>query len=116
MEHVGEQAVFVRVSKGDNLLFRKRDKKGKLGKPKPRRLTPQSVALLIQSYSELLKIDADQLGGHSLRRGWLTAAAKQDNADIFKMAEHSRHKSMDVVRGYVDDAKKLEDHAGAELL
>jgi integrase len=116
LKHVGDKAVFIRVSKGDGLLFRKKKEDGTWTNPAPERLSAQSVALLIKHYGEKLELDHKRLGGHSFRRGWLTAAAKQEGADIFKMAEHSRHKSMDVVKGYVDDAKKLEDHAGEGLL
>jgi hypothetical protein len=37
-------------------------------------------------------------------------------ASIFKMADQSRHKSMDTPRGYVRDAEIFEDHAGMGLL
>jgi integrase len=115
LEHVGDPAVFIRVSKSDTLLFKPRGKKN--ATPAPQRLTPQSVALLLKSYAEKLDgLDHKRLGGHSFRRGWLTSAAQEDGADIFKMAEHSRHKSMDVLRGYVDDANKLKNHAGKNLL
>jgi integrase len=124
LEHVGKPAVFIRVSKGDTLLFKerrpKRDNTDEYEEdervPEPQRLSSQSVALLLKSYAKNLDLDDKRLGGHSLRRGWLTSAAQEDGADIFKMAEHSRHKSMDVLRGYVDDANKLKDHAGKNLL
>jgi hypothetical protein len=32
------------------------------------------------------------------------------------MADQSRHKSLDVLRGYVRDAEAFEDHAGSALL
>jgi hypothetical protein len=44
-----------------------------------------------------------------------TSAARA-HATIFKMADQSRHKSLDVLRGYVRDAEAFEDHAGAGLL
>jgi hypothetical protein len=37
-------------------------------------------------------------------------------ASIFKMADQSRHKSMDTLRGYVRDAEIFRDHAGRGLL
>jgi hypothetical protein len=42
------------------------------------------------------------------------AAAR--GASIFKMADQSRHKSMDTLRGYVRDAEIFKDHAGGGLL
>jgi len=53
--------------------------------------------------------------GHSLRSGFLTSAAAY-GASIFKMADQSRHKSMDTLRGYVRDAEIFKDHAGNGLL
>ena len=53
--------------------------------------------------------------GHSLRSGFLTSAAAR-GASIFKMADQSRHKSMDTLRGYVRDAEIFKDHAGDRLL
>jgi hypothetical protein len=37
-------------------------------------------------------------------------------ANIFKISAQSRHKSMDVLRGYVRDSELFQDHAGAGLL
>jgi hypothetical protein len=53
--------------------------------------------------------------GHSLRAGFLTSAARR-GASVFKMRDVSRHKSMDVLQGYVRDADMFRDHAGAGLL
>ena len=52
---------------------------------------------------------------HSLRSGFLTSAAAR-GASIFKMADQSRHKSMDTLRGYVRDAEIFKDHARMGLL
>jgi hypothetical protein len=42
------------------------------------------------------------------------AAAR--GASLFKMMDGSRHKSVDVLRGYLRDADAFRDHAGAGLL
>jgi hypothetical protein len=44
------------------------------------------------------------------------AGAAARGASIFKMADQSRHKSMDTLRGYVRDAEIFKDHAGKGLL
>jgi hypothetical protein len=49
------------------------------------------------------------------RQGILTSAAAR-GASIFKMADQSRHKSMDTLRGYVRDAEIFNRHAGEGLL
>jgi hypothetical protein len=50
-----------------------------------------------------------------LRSGFLTSAAR-NRASIFKMADQSRHKSLDALREYVRDAEQFDDHAGDGLL
>ena len=45
----------------------------------------------------------------------LTSAAAR-GASIFKMADQSRHKSMDTLRGYIRDAEIFKRHAGEGLL
>ncbi len=35
---------------------------------------------------------------------------------MFKMADQSRHRSMDALRGYVRHAEIFRDHSGAGLL
>jgi hypothetical protein len=50
-----------------------------------------------------------------LRSGFLTSAAAR-GASIFKMADQSRHKSMDTLRGYVRDEEIFKRHAGEGLL
>ena len=62
-----------------------------------------------------LGLDAVDFSGHSLRSGFLTSAARR-GASVFKMRDVSRHKSMDVLQGYVRDADMFRDHAGAGLL
>jgi hypothetical protein len=71
------------------------------GEPKPERPPENSWALIAPAAS--------------LRSGFLTSAAAR-GASIFKMADQSRHKSMDTLRGYVRDAEIFKDHAGSGLL
>jgi hypothetical protein len=60
-------------------------------------------------------LDPKLFAGHSLRSGFLTSAAAR-GASIFKMADQSRHKSIDTLRGYVRDAEIFKRHAGEGLL
>ena len=48
--------------------------------------------------------------GHSLRSGFLTSAAEAGASEV------SRHKSVDVLRGYVRHADLFKEHAGAAFL
>jgi hypothetical protein len=45
-------------------------------------------------------LDASKFGSHSMRSGWISTAAK-NGAGVWKMKEISRHKSTDVLAGYV---------------
>jgi site-specific recombinase XerD len=93
--------VFRRVNKGGRLL--------------PGQLRAQSVALIVKAFAARLGLDPGAFSGHSLRSGFLTSAAAR-GASLFKMMDVSRHKSVDVLRGYVRDADAFRDHAGAGLL
>jgi len=92
-------------------LFRAVRKGGKVAE----RLSAQSVAEIVKIHAERLGLDPAAYAGHSLRAGFLTSAAKR-GANMFKMMDVSRHKSVDTLRGYVRDAELFEDHAGAGLL
>ena len=85
------------------------------GQVRDRRLSGKSYYDLIKAYAGKLDMDAKAFGGHSTRPGFLTSAARR-GASIFKMADQSRHKSMDVLRSYVRDSELFQDHAGAGLL
>ncbi|MDF2689740.1 MAG: integrase [Microvirga sp.] len=53
--------------------------------------------------------------GHSLRAGFITSAARQ-GVTVFRIREVSRHKSMQVLAGYVREAEAFRDHAGSGFL
>jgi site-specific recombinase XerD len=81
-------------------IFRQIDKWGNL---RERRLTAQSVALIVKAAAERAGIEARQFAGHSLRSGFITTAAGAgvDSRDIMAV---SGHKSEAVMRGYIQDA------------
>ena len=97
-------AVFRRFYRGDTV-----------GEKPTDRLRAPSVALVVKALAEKAGLDAEKYSGHSLRRGLLTSAARQ-RASIWKMAAQSRHRSLDTLRQYVDDAARFEDHAAQGLL
>jgi site-specific recombinase XerD len=98
---IASGAVFRRLHRGDTVA--------------QFRLTAQSVALIIKELATRVGLDARRYAGHSLRSGFLTSAAR-NRASIFKMADQSRHKSLDVLREYVRDNEQFDDHAGEGLL
>jgi site-specific recombinase XerD len=93
-------------------LFRPVAKGGRVA---AERLSDKTVATVVKRYARRVGLDAGAYSGHSLRAGFLTSAARR-GASIFKMRDVSRHKSMDVLQGYVRDADLFRDHAGAGLL
>lgn len=79
------------------------------------RLSAQSVALVVKEHARRAGLDWQRYAGHSLRSGYLTSAANQ-RASIFKMADQSRHKSLDVLREYVGREDLFNDHSAEALL
>lgn len=78
-------------------------------------ITDKTVARLVKACASAVGLDPALFSGHSLRAGFLTEAAAK-RANLFKMKDHSRHKSLDTVAGYVRDAALFDDHAGEEFL
>lgn len=93
-------------------LFRRMYRSDRVGK---NRLSAQSVATVIKDYAHKAGLDSSRYSGHSLRSGFLTSAAR-NRASIFKMADQSRHRSLDVLRQYVKDEDLFENNAGEGLL
>ena len=85
------------------------------GQVLPAALTDTSVAAIVKAYAGRAGLDPVTFAGHSLRRGFLTSAAMH-GATLAKMKAVSRHKSVDVLMGYVDDAEMFKDHAGLAFL
>jgi integrase len=90
---------------GSGALFRRLHRGDAVGET---RLTAQSVALVIKRLALRAGLDPERYAGHSLRSGFLTSAARA-RANIFKMADQSRHKSLDVLRDYVRDAERFDE-------
>lgn len=93
-------------------LFRRMFRGDKVGEA---RLSAQSVALVVKEYASRAGLDWERYAGHSLRSGFLTSAAR-NRASIFKMADQSRHKSLDVLREYVKAEDLFDGNAGEDLL
>jgi integrase len=78
-------------------------------------LTAQVVALRIKRLAKLAGLDPATLSAHSLRSGYITSAARS-GASIWKLADQSRHRSLDTLRGYVRDGQLFVEHSGAAFL
>ena len=80
----------------------------------PARMSDRSVAEIVKARAKAAGLDPARFSGHSLRAGFLTAAA-QAGASIWKMQEQSRHKSLDVLSGYVRSARLFDDHESKDF-
>ncbi len=89
-------------------VFRKLTPQGRLT-DKP--MSAQGVALVVKAAAIAAGYPAELFSGHSLRAGFLTEAGRQ-NANLFKMKEHSRHASLEMVAEYVRDHERFREHAG----
>jgi integrase len=82
----------------------------------PGAMSDRGVALVVKARAEAAGLDPELFAGHSLRSGFLTEAARQPGANIFKMREVSRHKSLEVLAAYVRNHDRFRDHAGDRFL
>ena len=73
------------------------------------------VAEVVKQYAKKARFDPAEFSGHSLRAGFVTSAA-ETGASVLKIQETSRHKSVDVLAGYVRRVDMFKDHAGAGFL
>ena len=89
-------AIFRRFSKGSNLS--------------EKRLTDQTVALLIKEYLKLAGIDSKNYSGHSLRSGFATSAA-ESGAEERSIMAMTGHKSTEMVRRYIKEANLFKNNA-----
>ena len=89
-------SLFRRFSKGSKLL--------------DKRLTDQTVALLIKEYLKITGIDSKNYSGHSLRSGFATSAAESGVEERNIMAM-TGHKSTEMVRRYIKEANLFNNNA-----
>tara|TARA_B110000046_G_scaffold109014_1_gene116269 strand:+ start:69 stop:1025 length:957 start_codon:yes stop_codon:yes gene_type:complete len=75
-----------------------------------KRLTDQTVALLIKEYLQLAGIDSKNYSGHSLRSGFATSAA-ESGADERSIMAMTGHKSTEMVRRYIKEANLFKNNA-----
>ena len=88
-------------------LFRRFSKGSRLT---DKRLTDQTVALLIKEYLQLAGIDSKNYSGHSLRSGFATSAAEA-GAEERNIMAMTGHKSTEMVRRYIKEANLFKNNA-----
>ena len=75
-----------------------------------KRLTDQSVVLLIKEYLRLAGIENKNFSGHSLRSGFATVAA-DSGADERSIMAMTGHKTTQMVRRYIREANLFKNNA-----
>jgi len=75
-----------------------------------KRLTDQSVVLLIKEYLNLAGIENKNFAGHSLRSGFATVAA-ESGADERSIMSMTGHKTTQMVRRYIKEANIFKHNA-----
>ena len=75
-----------------------------------KRLTDQSVVLLIKEYLNLAGIENKNFAGHSLRSGFATVAA-ESGADERSIMTMTGHKTTQMVRRYIKEANIFKNNA-----
>lgn len=86
-------------------VFRRINRHGRLFED---RISGRAAAARAKLLAAATGHDPARIGGHSLRRGFITSAVKILERDIMK---HSRHKSIPVFRGYIEEANVWQDNA-----
>ena len=79
-----------------------------------KRLTDQSVVLLIKKYLNLAGIENKNFAGHSLRAGFATAAA-ESGADERSIMAMTGHKTTQMVRRYIREANLFKNNALSKI-
>ena len=79
------------------------------------KLSGQAVADIVKTYALKAGFNPTEFAGHSLRSGFVTSAA-ENGANLFKIMDVSRHKSVQTIREYVRHADAFKDHAGSTFL
>lgn len=96
---IKDGAIFRRIRRGDNLSSE--------------RLGGRSVALIVKEAAAAADITLD-VAAHSLRSGFITTCAEQGTAERLIMNQ-SGHKSVAVMRGYIQRANVFKDNAVNKL-
>lgn len=78
-------------------IFRSMNKAGKILDP----ITDKSIERIIKGAAKRSGFDDTAFSGHSLRRGFITDA-KKNKMDEYDIMQHTRHKSIETMRRYID--------------
>lgn len=94
----------------EGAAFRHVDRHGRLRD----RLSGNAVALIIKRRVAAAGLDPAQFAGHSARSGFATSAARAGMPE-FRIAEQTRHASLEVLRRYVRAGRLFDTNFAAEI-
>ncbi|MCM0758515.1 tyrosine-type recombinase/integrase [Sporomusa sphaeroides DSM 2875] len=80
----------------------------------PNAMSDKAVALIVKKLAEVAGLDASQYSGHSLRSGFITTAADY-GVDERSIMKQSGHKSLVVMRGYIQEATLFRHNAASQV-
>lgn len=96
------------------------DQAGPAGQPRPAHLEefavgagaiePRTVARIVQDRAATAGLDRKRMGGHSLKRGALTTGM-DNNVHPMRLKQLGRHKSYNVLDGYLELGEPFLNHA-----
>ena len=92
-------------------IFRRIRRGGHIGNE---RLHAQSVALVIKTTAAEAGLDPTKFSGHSLRRGFVTTAARAGESER-SIQRQTGHRSTAVLRSYIEHETAFDDNAAAGL-
>ena len=98
-----------KITKGP--LFRRVNRHGQVGTIG---MSDQSVALIVKKLVKAAGLDERKYSGHSLRSGLITTAANR-GVDERSIMKQSGHKSLVVMRGYIQDATLFKNNAATHV-
>jgi len=97
---------------GHGPIFRRVGRWGHVG---DQRLDGRAVAVVVQKYAKLIGMDPKKFGGHSLRAGLCTSAARAGKTERSIMNQ-TGHRSVTMVRKYIRDGSLFIENAASGLL
>lgn len=74
-----------------------------------------TIANIVKAGARRAKLDPSQFSGHSLRSGYVSSAL-ESGADMFRIMDQTRHKSVATLKVYDRRAKAFKKHSGAKFL
>lgn len=77
-------------------------------------LASEAVASIVKEYAEKIGRNPDDFAGHSLRRGFITQAVR-DGRTEHAIMQQTGHKSVQVMRGYIERGSVFRNNAAKGL-